>query len=277
MLQGLYDWARFRNLFETGYGAQATPSAFDTPLHVGVYGLLFSSGKGLMWFAPGVWLFRRGNVTMPKRWDLGAVALAVLFASITAVVLVYGRFEHWAGDGSFGPRYLVPLLPLVFLLVAFAIDLGGRETRGIAIMLAVAGLFVQIGGVSIHYGAEMREVGDYPYTRPLNDPRFMSESHFDPHFSPIAIHWRMLVRNAGEHLRGQAPRLTVGEPADARVGVSATDQERLLHGLDFWWLYMTYAGLPALPIALAVAVLIALFGWAVVRLRSAARKEAVAA
>ena len=39
--------------------------------------------------------------------------------------------------------------------------------------------------VKIHYGAEMREVGDYPYTRPLNDPRFMSESHFDPHQSAV--------------------------------------------------------------------------------------------
>ena len=51
----------------------------------------------------------------------------------------------------------------------------------------------QIGGVAIYFGAQMREAGDYPYTLPLGHPRFMSDSHFNPRFSPIAGHWRMLV------------------------------------------------------------------------------------
>lgn len=283
-LTGLYDWARFRDLFQTGYGAQASRSGFTTPLLVGIYGLLFSSGKGLCWFAPGVWLYRSGgdrlaeimrSAPMPLRRNLAGLALSVLATGLSAVIIVYGRFEHWAGDGSFGPRYLLPILPLVFLVVAFAIQYGRRWRFGDVLpLLVLGGLAVQIGGVAIHYGAEMREVGDYPYTRALNDPRFMSESHFDPHQSPIAIHWRMLLRNAGEHLRGQAPRLETVGGTDERVGVSAADQQRLLHGLDFWWLYMSYAGLPALPIGLALGALLALLVWAALRLRAAALHEA---
>src|SRR5262249_34572153 len=46
--------ARFGTPLETGYGAQATPAAYTTPLWVGLYGLLLSSGKGVLWFAPAI-------------------------------------------------------------------------------------------------------------------------------------------------------------------------------------------------------------------------------
>ena len=52
--------ARFGTPFETGYGAQASPAAFTTPALVGLYGLLLSSGKGVAWFAPALWLAPRG-------------------------------------------------------------------------------------------------------------------------------------------------------------------------------------------------------------------------
>ena len=274
VLYGLYNWFCFRNPFQTGYGHQAGLSAYTTPLWVGVYGLLFSSGKGVLWFAPLLWLVPAGWRLMWRVRERSRDAAIASIGCVILALLIYGTFEHWAGDGSYGPRYLVALLPLAFLAVAFALDRAGPLRRTLATALAAAGLIVQIGGVSIHFGAQMREAGDYPYSRPLNDPRFMSESHFDPHFSPIVGHWRMLLRNAAEHLRGQAPHLDVGGMPDARVGVSESDQERLLHGLDFWWLYMTYAGLPALPIGLAVGVLLALLAWSIVRLRAAALEEA---
>jgi hypothetical protein len=141
-------------------------------------------------------------------------------------------------------------------------------------VLGALGLLVQLGGVAIHFGAQMREAGDYPYTRALNDPRFMSDSHFNPRFTPILGHWRMAARNAREHLEGRAPRLTGEGEADARVGVGSADQERLLHALDFWWLYMGYAGLPAGPIALMALLLAGGVGFAAVRLRAAVEAEA---
>ncbi|HEY6867824.1 MAG TPA: hypothetical protein VI792_11240, partial [Candidatus Eisenbacteria bacterium] len=55
-----YDLARFGSVLETGYGAQASPSAFSTPVLVGLYGLLLSSGKGVAWFAPALWLAPAG-------------------------------------------------------------------------------------------------------------------------------------------------------------------------------------------------------------------------
>lgn len=296
----LYNAARFGTALETGYGAQATPAAYTTPILVGLYGLLLSSGKGLAWFAPAAWFVpaalrdgwresRRAEATRSRfgmgtprgRLCVGALATTVL------ALLLYSRFQHWAGDGSYGPRYLVPLLPLMLLCVGPA--LAGwrkaipRSKLRLALFALALGAFVQVGGVAIYFGAQMREAGDYPYALPLEDPHFMSDSHFNPRYSPVAGSWRMLWRNAGEHMSGQAPRLdmhadTTGTPAspnarDARTGLSAAEQRSLLHGLDFWWLYLGYAGVGGMaPLALAwlLAALAVLAG---LRLRAAMREE----
>jgi len=313
--------------------AQATLAAYTTPLWVGAYGLLISSGKGVLWFAPALWLvpaawsrlhrphdepkhqpsrFQRAlrgiarwlpgvgraaesEVVVEHRFDdLRRAAQAIAWMWAAAIVL-YGTFEHWAGDGSFGPRYLVPLLAPAFLLVAYALQHPSRARRRVAKLLALAGLLVQVGGVGVHFGAQMREAGDYPYTLALSDPRFMSDSHFNPAFAPVLGHWRLLARNTAEHLRGEMPRLGLAggatwEPAadssataatarganpaaPSRVGVSAGDQARLLHALDFWWLYAAYAGLPAMPLQALVALLAAFGLAAAARARSRAAAE----
>jgi hypothetical protein len=292
-----YNWLRFGTALETGYGVQATAAAYTTPIAVGLYGLLFSSGKGIAWFAPAVWLTPIGMRAMLGRWLApahGVVSriLALAFAPPAARAAVgavlawlaglalYARFQHWAGDGSYGPRYLIPLLPLAFLPVAFALEHASRWRRALARVLAVAGLVVQIGGVAIYFGAQMREAGDYPYTLALEHPRFMYESHFVPAASPIGGHWRMLARNLSEHLRGEAPRIGVAAGAaadsaarDARTGLRGADERALLHALDFWWAYLIYAGVPAAPVVAATFALLALALLAAWRARRALRAE----
>jgi len=279
-----YGWARFGTPFETGYGAQASPAAFSTPVLVGLYGLLLSSGKGAAWFAPALWLAPGGWWTATRRagrnrarWSeltpAGRAAWGALLSWAMGLAL-YCRFQHWAGDGSFGPRYLVPLLPPAFLLVACALHRASRSLRRAALALGILGLLVTLGGVGIHFGAQMREAGDYPYALPLDDPRFMSDSHFNPRFSPIAGHWAMLVRNLGEHLQGSMPRISGTVAPGARLGLSPADQGALLHGLDFWWLYAIYAGTPARPVLAAVLLLAVLTGLALAWLLAAWRAEA---
>ncbi len=302
----LYNQARFGTLFETGYGAQATAAAYTTPLVAGIYGLVISSGKGVLWFAPALWialpkwLTRAGaSQLLPPSRDADVAVRRGLFARLArleaearvrwgaalaalASLWLYGRFQHWAGDGSFGPRYLVPVLPLAFLVVALTIERGSRTVRRWALVLGTLGILVQVGGVAIYFGAQMREAGDYPYTLPLEHPRSMSDSHFNPRYSPIVGHWRLLWRNAGEHLRGAAPRIGAGragvraiEPAAgaaaahngrnaggdaaaaARLGIDPGDQGALLHAIDFWWLYLIYAGFPAAPVLGAALALLA--------------------
>ena len=194
---GLYNEARTGSWLASGYGRQGTMAAFTTPILIGLFGLLLSSGKGLLWFAPVLALVPASFVAWRRREPVLALAA---FAAVVFTICLYATFEHWAGDGSWGPRYLVPLVPL--LLVAVGARLSERtlprpRAWWIAVVaLGLAGVAVQKGGVFIAVGAEMREVGDYPYTLPLSDPRFMSDSHWNPYYAPIAVHWRMPCRDS---------------------------------------------------------------------------------
>ena len=279
---GLYNWMRFGSVLETGCGAQASASAFSTPLLVGASGLLLSSGKGVAWFAPMVWLAPAGIAAMvrsrqhseaARRGDDARRAGWAIVVAWAAALYFYGRFQHWGGDGSWGPRYLVPLLPLAGIAVGFALDGASRARKRLAWAIGALGLFVTLGGVGIYFGAQMREAGDFPYTVALEDPHFMEASHWNPRFTPIAGHWRMLWRNLGEHLAGDAPVLGQSGVIDPRTGITPGEQKVLLHAIDVWWLYAGYAGLPKAPLHAAAAFLLlaSLWGWA--HVLSAARAE----
>jgi hypothetical protein len=282
-----YNMARFGNPLESGYGAQASAGAFSTPLPVGLYGLLLSSGKGIVWFAPAIVLAVAGIAEMVRsrahspepRHGEPARNAAIATVLVWAVGLAqYGTFQHWAGDGSWGPRYLLPLLAPAFLAVAFALEFATRARKRVAWVLGFAGLVVTLGGVGVYYGAEMRVAGDYPYTLPMDDPRFMEASHFNPRYTPIVIHWRMLAGDVSAHLRGDMPRIGQAGDADPRLGVSAADQVALVNAIDVWWLYARYAGLPAVPLAAAALVLfVAAFAAALAARRAAAAEESVRA
>lgn len=280
----VYNAARFGTPFESGYGAQASVSAFSTPLWVGVYGLLLSSGKGLVWFAPVVWLAPQGWAAMRRarahsneaRNSAARAAARAGLAVLIAALLQFGTFQHWGGDGSWGPRYLVPLLPILALAVAFALEGASRVRQRVAWGLATVGLLVQLGGVGIYFGAQMRVAGDFPYTLALEHPRFMESSHFDPRFSPIAGHWRMLIDNSVAHLRGDTPVLGQGGAVDPRLGISPEDQQALLRAIDLWWCYSYYAGIPRAPLVLAVVALLVASFWAVARVVRSAGEERAA-
>ncbi|HVP39859.1 MAG TPA: hypothetical protein VMS93_11825, partial [Candidatus Saccharimonadales bacterium] len=259
--------ARFGRWLESGYGFEQTAAAYGTPFYVGLYGQLLSAGKGLVWFAPPLLLLAAAWRPFARAHRAEAWTLAGAFLSS---LLLTSSFRAWAGDGSWGPRYLVPFVPLLMLPVAAALGRpAGPGLRRWAWGLLLVGALVQWGGVSIYYGSYLREAGAYPYTRAFEDPRFLEDVHWVPNFSPIVGHWGMFRRNLAEHLRGRWPRVTLAEGAaaepagagaggalsegglrrlelgqragvPARIPLSEADQARMLHGLDFWFLYPLY-------------------------------------
>jgi hypothetical protein len=236
-----YNHARFGSIFESGYSVETTREGFGTPLLVGLYGQLFSSGKSIFLYAP-VLVLALGGFSLFRR-KFGAEAL--LFASIFVVnVLFYSKFISWAGDGSWGPRYLVPFVPLLLVPVGSLLssETAGKLLWGFFVFLAVTGFLVQVGGVAIYFGSYMREIGEFPYTREFNDPHFLSDSHFVPNYSPVYGHWKMLVRNLRLHMDGKLPKVPLASygEAKARIPLDEGARKELLTGLDFWFTYLLY-------------------------------------
>ena len=257
-----YNAARFGSPLASGYGSEVSARSFSTPIFVGLYGLLFSSGKSVFLYAPVLILAPAGFALMLRRHAPERPLAIALLVAWALNLLLYALFMAWAGDGSWGPRYLVPFIPLALLPVTtyLGADPGGsRGTRHtVARWLTIAGLCATLGGVVIYFGSYLRAVGEYPYTREFSDARFMADTHFNPAFSPIAGHWTMAWDNLNAHAEGRHPQIT---PQDynphSRLPVDAQQAAQLLGGFDLWWCYLWYAGAP-LAFGLAGAGVLAL-------------------
>jgi len=78
---------------------------FSYPLVFGLLSLLFSFGKGLALYAPGLWLlFARPTFDMPAALRLFQ-RHSVWF--LAGLVLIYAKWWAWAGGWFWGPRFLV--------------------------------------------------------------------------------------------------------------------------------------------------------------------------
>ena len=83
----------------------------------GLAGLLFSSSRGLVVWAPLVALAVLGALARP-RWPEDVGARVALTAAPLVLLLVMSGYPNWHGFWFPGPRYLLPVLPLIFVLAA---------------------------------------------------------------------------------------------------------------------------------------------------------------
>ncbi len=144
-LIALYNVVRFGNPITTGYGTET----FSTFPLVGAFGLLFAPGRSLFLYAPVMLaaLYGAARLRQPpglRVWLLGAFA---------AVLLLHGAWSTWWGAWAYGPRLIVPTMPLLSLgmLTVFQMAKGwGRVRQGLLGLLLAASFLVQMPGVLVH-------------------------------------------------------------------------------------------------------------------------------
>ena len=151
-LFALTNQLRFGSVFETGYGtALAEGTFFSYPPHLGLAGLLLSPGKGLLWMAPLLLLaplaWSAARAPAARAWVMLSAAVAL------AVALPVAFTQTWHGAWTFGPRYLLPLLPFLWPAVALALDRirAQRSWSLCAGALALAGLATTLPGVLVDH------------------------------------------------------------------------------------------------------------------------------
>lgn len=196
LLVGGYNILRSGTPFASGYDDEA--KSFITPLMVGLYGLLLSPGKSVFLFAPPILLALPGALRLwPRR--PGIVLLASgLFA---LHVWFYARWIAWSG-GAWGPRFLLPTIPLLMLLAGAAFDdgLAGRQieaagrtrwrdhtTRAAVVLLGMAGFVGSLGGVLVNF--------DIYLNMPVTEERRV----YEPLGTPLIAHWQILADRVGRY------------------------------------------------------------------------------
>jgi len=149
---GFFLWinhARFGDPFETGYGPAG--QYFGGHPGEGLFYLLVSPGAGLLWMAPGVML---AFFWFQRQFDRSNLRLfAMLCALCTSVALPTALLTGWHGAHTYGPRYLLPLLPFLWIGVGPALDALHQNPAGsfIAKCTLALGLLTSLPGVLVDY------------------------------------------------------------------------------------------------------------------------------
>lgn len=193
-LAGLVNYLRFDSFTEFGYGSFSSLEMHDG--WRGLIGLLISPGAGMLVFFPLAILLPWGFKYL-KNQNKG---LVILFAYIIILNWIYVGtlsfdFEpfSWSGGVAWGPRYLIPILPFVTLVIGSAFMRLGQKLnlKVIALVsLCISGFVVNLLGklvwyqYGIMYGWERESLSTLP-----NSLDIMT---WNPYYSPIILHVKSL-------------------------------------------------------------------------------------
>lgn len=182
---------RFGDMLDFGYGRH---SGLETHVYTdGLLGLIFSPGFGLLVNMPLLILAPAGAYLLWKKHR----ALAALVGYVFAVSLVYfGTLESpvWHGFGGWGPRYLVPIIPVLALTLGFFLDgAAGRLAKASFAALAAAGFFVNLMGTLVWY--QLGYTYGWNSLRADGVPLEMQMDLFQwaPQYAPASLHWSVLT------------------------------------------------------------------------------------
>ncbi len=269
-----YNADRLGSPLESGYGRANAVDVFARrdahPPHTlasfaqGLYGLLLSPGKGLLEYAPPLLLAPFGAALL---WARRRAETALLLALFLLYLVAHANvLIRWLGGWSWGPRFLIPVLPLALLLLApllgpYAGARARRRTRPALTVLAVAGLLVQIPALLVHephtYINAIRVPYFVAYCQPYHPAspnhmcrhpvttwtRIEDDYSFVPEDSPIIGAWRMLGRASTWTQPPNVSPLTV-----ATNNITTTPR--------FWWRLLSLQGVPAAALWAVCALLL---------------------
>ncbi|MBZ5554132.1 MAG: hypothetical protein LAO21_15555 [Acidobacteriia bacterium] len=199
---------RFGSIFASGY--ERLDSKFNTPLLSGLYGLLLSPNKGIIFYAPlsilvpwSLWKLRKSN-----RREL------TFFSAVFLIqIVLIAKWFAWEGGASWGPRLLMPIIPL--LTVCASMLLGSIHGSFPAFVSCVTlGVLVNFLGVSVNFLTWLNAVDTNTIRLPLQirgrSPKLYVEhdgkrwfrpytaTNYVPALSPILGHvWLLRLRYFG--------------------------------------------------------------------------------
>ena len=229
----IYNDLRFGHPLDTGLLRDPT-TQMDTSLLVGLHGLLLSPGRSLFLYAPlslaglvALWQLRRDD------WP----PALFFFLHLALFLVAISKLHQWDGGESYGPRYLVPVLPFVTLPIVRWLGPtappGARRTIRALTLLAV---LVQVPGVLVDSNkaqlAFARSKPDYS----------IALTRYTWDGAPLALNTRVALEAVPDNLSYLSGRRE--RPAVALTGDESNRgfSQQFAFSLDFWWLYLFYLG-----------------------------------
>jgi hypothetical protein len=180
LLQVLVNHAKFGGFSIQGSYARLVP--FNTPILVGLYGFLFSPGESVFLFSPllmlAPWYLRSfARERLPETLAILGMGLSYLF--------FYSGAYLWHGQWSFGPRYLVAVIPILLLPLGRWLERLPRAGWLAVVPLAALGLFMEVLSVLVNVSYVYAHEGYLNFVPPYG---FL----YIPESSQVVAHWHAL-------------------------------------------------------------------------------------
>jgi hypothetical protein len=202
----LYSWynsIRFGGVAASGYrplGKSLTLPSFP-PAYVifeGIWGILLSPGKGLIIYSPLLLLLilfwhKLKNTELPEIFAAGWISLAFIW--ISGTTLGAPDFLIWSGGASWGPRYILPIIPMLMLLVGVIVARVSKLSRVFVVLpLFMLGLWFEVIGVLLPYQIRFRafELDSYISGRKWNVEEY---GNFLPRYAPPYVMSKTLIKS----------------------------------------------------------------------------------
>jgi len=233
-LVAYYNWYRFGDPFDLGYGVLPSGSAqkFDFPVLKGLAVLLFSPGKSIFLFSPVLLISLWGWPSFFRRFKTHSIFILGLTGSY---ILLYANWCQIEGGYAWGPRFLVPIVLLFFVPFIESIQqIRGRSVVLKAIIFTVVGtsLFIQILGILVNYTDVIEATASDYY-----DP---ATGIYNFYYNPLPEHFGMLIDYA------------VGRKEISERFNRSVEQRKSLYiinldwsdTIDLWFLHLLSDGVP---------------------------------
>jgi hypothetical protein len=245
-LYSLYNLFRFGNPRYFG-----PPWVFSlSALPQGLAGLLFSPGRGIIWYCPAVLLailgFRRTAKTMP----IEALLISALFVGFLGL---HSAVPYWHGGWSWGPRYLLPVLPGLMAMMSL---LEGKAARGL-VYLSLLGFLINAPTLISYYERYYAESNE----RGVSD----NELYWSPLRAPLLHAWGAASREITD-ARNQDVRELFSQRGTPSQSIATS---RALRVVAVWWWVLPIVHIPRV-VGVACSLAMVFCGcWVLLRTRLA--------
>lgn len=242
-----YNHLRFGSLLERGYGKICLGTyGSEIPLTnsylKSLFGIILSPGKGLLFYSPILLL---GIVSFRFFYKKDKLVANLFLMTILLYICFYAIFYFWHGSMCWGPRYLLPIVPL--LLIPIGLLMETKKYRRIVtvfvVILSIIGFIIQFPAVVTNY-KRYYHYADAIYKVPFE------KTIFDIKYSPIIGQWKMFFQ--------VIKKVSNGEPwkmAKCVTGFNSAqmiNNSRTMNIIHFWYMQLYYMGFPIKAILLMV-------------------------
>jgi hypothetical protein len=228
----LYNYFRFGSPLETGYNlawklAHSNQFEFWSMYRIpqAFFGLLFSPGKGLLFFSTTVVIAFLGLKTLFNQYRK-MYYFIILVSSI--YLLVFSLNFAWHGSiWSYGPRYILPIIPFLYLPIIFI-----RPKKWLFITLFLT-FFIQIELIAVNYKRDV--LSDFISYNGISDTEYLFSLSKEPHVVQAKQFLIIFNKNFGQ-LNNFMPNSPWKKETRTASILQDLNRSIEINSINFWWI-----------------------------------------